>query len=266
MQKNAFTAFNLKADEFELFENLAKENDVIVNLFSESLTSKNAQNVETEFVSISYESKITREVLEVLQTKNVKLIKTRTIGFNNIDVQAANELGIEVQNTQYVTDGIAEHIIMLILMCMRQLNKIFDNAKENNFGLLPERSDGLHSKTVGIIGTGRIGKELIKRLNGFECEIIANDKLKTDGIKYCELDELFEKSDIIIPLTPLTSETEHLINENSISKMKKGVLIINCSRGALLKRRICLKDLIAEELDMPLWMLLKTMSLFFTMI
>lgn len=181
--------------------------------------------------------------LQILKSNGAKLIALRSAGFNHIDLEAARELGLRVVRVpEYSPYAVAEHAMTLILSLNRKIYRAYNRVREGNFSLDGLVGFDLHQKYVGIIGTGKIGTILAKILTGFGCKVLAfdqtiNPELVTIGVQYVELDELLKKSDIISLHVPLTPETHHLINPESLSLTKAGVMIINTGRGALIDTR-----------------------------
>ena len=188
-------------------------------------------------------------VLEGLHKRNIHAIFLRCAGFNNVDLDIAKSLGIHVYRVPaYSPEAVAEHAMALILCLSRKIHKAYTRVRDNNFSL--ERLTGftLHGKKLGIVGTGHIGKCLAKIALGFGCHILAFDvkpdeELVKMGVRYCSQEELFEKSDIISLHVPLLPETKHMINKKSMACMKDGVMIINTSRGALIRTKDVIKAL-----------------------
>ncbi|MFV7782518.1 2-hydroxyacid dehydrogenase [Shewanella marisflavi] len=180
------------------------------------------------------------EVLVELAKNGTKIIAMRCAGFNNVDLDAATRLGIRVVNVPaYSPESVAEHTVALMLTLNRKVHKAYQRTRDANFSLEGLVGFNMHGRTVGVIGTGKIGVATIKILLGFGCTVVAYDpypnQLVTDmGIDYLPLDELYAVSDIISLHCPLTKENHHLLNKGSFEKMKPGVMVINTSRGGLL--------------------------------
>jgi len=183
---------------------------------------------------------VNAQALDILKKENVKLVALRCAGFNNVDIEKAQELGIGVVRVPaYSPYAVAEHTLGLILSLNRKLHRAYLRVRDSNFALDGLMGFDIHNKNIGVIGTGKIGQVFINLMKGFGCDILAYDKypneeVKKQGVKYVELQELYAKSDIISLHCPLTYETYHLINEYAISAMKDNVMIINTSRGALI--------------------------------
>ncbi|WP_161891204.1 2-hydroxyacid dehydrogenase [Pontibacter russatus] len=180
------------------------------------------------------------DVQQVLAEQGVQLIALRCAGFNNVDLKAAGALGIKVVRVPaYSPYSVAEHTLALILTLNRKTHRAYNRVKEGNFALNGLMGFDLHGKTAGLIGLGKIGLVTAKILKGFGCRVLGYDIVKpaeSDGIgvEFCELDALYAQSDIISLHCPLTPATYHIIDSGSIQKMKRGVMLINTSRGALI--------------------------------
>ncbi len=189
------------------------------------------------------------EVLRELANRGIRTIALRCAGFNNIDLEVADELGITVARVPaYSPYAVAEHTMALILTLNRQTHRAFNRVREGNFALDGLLGFDLYGKTVGVIGTGTIGAVFCRIASGFGCRVLANDlaenqECKDLGVEYVDRDELLKNSDIISLHCPLTPETRHLINPDTIDKMKRGVMVINTSRGALLDTRAAIEGL-----------------------
>lgn len=185
-----------------------------------------------------------KEVLQKLSAIGIKHLALRSAGFNHVDIKAAYELGMKVARVpEYSPYAVAEHTVALMLALNRKLIKAHNRIRELNFSLEGLIGFDMHNKTVGIIGTGKIGRIVAEILHGFGCRIIAYD-IKMEniwaskyGVTYTGIDELCSQSDIITLHTPFTEQTRYLINRDRIAKMKKGVMLINTSRGALINTR-----------------------------
>lgn len=191
-------------------------------------------------VCIFVNDQLTAQAIEVLAAGGTKLIALRCAGFNNVDLEAAEKHGLTVVRVPaYSPHAVAEHTVALLLTLNRKIHKAYSRVRDGNLALDGLLGFDVHGKTVGIIGTGRIGYEVAKLMRGFGCELLGYDLYPSDacrevGVTYTDLPELFGQSDIITLHCPLTPETYHLINEESISQMKHGVVLLNTSRGALI--------------------------------
>ena len=178
-------------------------------------------------------------VIEELNRQGVKLILMRCAGYNNVDLKTAHKYGMKVLRVPgYSPEAVAEHAMALVLTANRHTHKAYIKCRENNFALNGLMGVNLYQKTAGIIGTGKIGQAMARICRGFGMKVIAFDLFPNkdlDFLEYVSLDELLETSDLISLHCPLTDETKHLINASSIAKMKDGVILVNTSRGGLIK-------------------------------
>lgn len=180
------------------------------------------------------------DVLSLLDDLGIRLIALRAAGFNNVDLEVAQNLGITIVRVPaYSPYAVAEHTVAMILALNRRIHRAHDRVRDGNFALEGLLGFDLNGRTVGIIGTGKIGYITAKILMGFGCKLLAydpypRDEYAAEGIQYVELSELFGQSDIISLHCPLTPDTYHLINADSLNQMREGVMIINTSRGALI--------------------------------
>jgi D-lactate dehydrogenase len=184
--------------------------------------------------------KLNRQVLEALAAKGIKMIALRCAGFNNLNIEAARELGIRVCRVPaYSPEAVAEHALAMVMTLNRKTHKAYNRVREQNFSLQGLLGFNLYQKTVGVIGTGNIGKAFCRIMLGMGCKVLAFDliadkDLEAAGVAFLPLIELLQQSDIISLHCPLTEQTTHLIDKNTISYMKKGVMIINTGRGKLI--------------------------------
>lgn len=200
-----------------------------------------------EAICVFVNDKIDQPILKELHKNGTKLIALRCAGFNNIDIKAAQEIGITVMRVPaYSPYAVAEHTLALILTLNRKIHKAYNRVRESNFSLDGLLGFDLYGKKAGIIGTGKIGKLVAKILSGFGCEILLYDPFPDDHLeygKYYDLKTLLNNSDIISIHCPLNDKTKHLINKESITLMKDGVMIINTSRGAIINTKDAIQGL-----------------------
>lgn len=194
-----------------------------------------------EAICVFVNDKVDEQAIEKLSENGVKIIALRCAGYNNVDLKAARDKDIKVVRVPaYSPEAVAEHAVALIMTLNRKIHKAFNRVREGNFSIEKLTGFNLHNKTIGVIGTGKIGVAFCNIMLGFGCKIIAydlyeSDSLKEKGVLYASMDELLEKSDIISLHCPLTPQTKHVLNREAFFKMKEGVMIINTSRGALIK-------------------------------
>ncbi len=234
------TVYNCRSfDEKELFEQYGKELGIELVLCSDAPDAENAALAkESECIDI-LTSKMPEELLKVFADYGVKYITTRTIGYDHIDVKAAGRLGMTVANAPYGPCGVADYAVMLILMTIRKMKRIMERTNIQDYSLMGIQGRELKDLTVGVIGTGRIGKTVLKNLSGFGCGLLAydlyeSDEVKRSGIPYVSLEEMWKRADVITLHAPLTDENYHMINSGTIAKMKDGVMIVNTARGGLI--------------------------------
>ena len=193
-------------------------------------------------------------VIDKLAEMGVKVIALRCAGFNNVDMKYAFGKIHVVRVPAYSPYAVAEHTMALLLTSIRRIHKAYNRSKEFNFSLNGLTGIDLYGKTVGIIGTGKIGKVFINICRGFGMKVLAYDKYPDrsiedeNRIKYVSMDEIFTNSDIISLHCPLNDETYHLIDENAIDKCKKGVIILNTSRGALVDAEALLNGIKSRKI------------------
>jgi len=187
--------------------------------------------------------------IEALKAIGVPMIALRCAGYNNVDLHIADKLGIHVVRVpSYSPYAVAEHTIALMLSLNRKIHRAYSRVRDGNFSLQGLTGFDMHGKTVGIVGTGRIGSIVANILQGFGCKLLAfdtveNAALKKVGVQYLPMNELLAQVDIISFHCPLTPETFHLINEDTLKLMKEGVMIINTSRGAIVDASAAIKGL-----------------------
>ena len=201
-------------------------------------------------VCVFVNDKVNAAVVEKLYEYGVKLIALRSAGYNNVDVKAAFGKIHVVHVPAYSPYAVAEHAIALLLTSVRRIHKAYNRTREFNFSLSGLTGFDLHGKTVGVIGTGKIGQIFIQICRDFGMKVIAYKRNPPgDGeIDYVPLDELFSQSDIISLHCPLTEETRHMIDAAAIGKMKKGVILINTSRGGLIDAEALLEGIKARKI------------------
>lgn len=232
-------AYEVREDEKKDFARMAEKLQVEIELHDEVPGPDTAALAEgCEGVTMLGMGKINKELLDMWKSMGVQCISTRTIGYNHIDTDYAKEIGMQVCNAAYPPSGVAEFTLMLMLMCLRNYKQSLWRGQVNDFALQGLQGKEIGSMTVGVIGTGKIGAQVIKYLTGFGCRILAYDMYPNaalkDVVEYVELDELFAKADMITLHTPLLDSTYHLVNAETIAKMKDGVVLINCARGELM--------------------------------
>ncbi|MGC8765408.1 MAG: 2-hydroxyacid dehydrogenase [Brevinematia bacterium] len=243
--------YDSKPYDIEYFEANNKEYGYELKFFKEKLDTEtvllaNGYNVVCLFVN----DDVNEKVIKKLKEYNIELIALRCAGYNNVDLKSAlNERIHVVRVPAYSPYAVAEHTVALMLTLNRKIHKAYLRTRELNFSINGLLGFDMHGKTVGVIGTGQIGKVVIQILNGFGMKIIAYDLYRDEdfarkaNFEYVGLDGIYSESDIITLHCPLTPETKYIINKDSISKMKDGVMIINTSRGKLIDTRALIDGL-----------------------
>ncbi|MFR9165148.1 MAG: 2-hydroxyacid dehydrogenase [Dysgonomonas sp.] len=244
--------FDAKNYDIETFNSVNKNYGFELKFHKEHLDINNvilAMNCDA--VCIFVNAVVDAEVIDKLVSYGVKLIALRCAGFNNVDLKAAKDKIRVVRVPEYSPHAIAEHTLALMLCLNRKVHRAFLRTKDNNFSLNGFMGFDMNEKTVGIIGTGKIGKTVAQILKGLGMNVIAydlypnEDFAKQIGFKYVSLDELYKESDIITLHCPLTKETEYIICNESLTKMKDGVMIINTGRGKLIHTKHLIEGLVS---------------------
>lgn len=195
---------------------------------------------DADAVCVFVNDKVNAAVIDQLKAQGVKFIALRCAGFNNVDLEAAKHAGLHVCRVPaYSPEAVAEHAAALILTLNRKTHKAYNRVREQNFALQGLMGFDLHGKTIGVVGTGKIGQAFCRIMLGFGCrvlafDVIANRDMEAIGVQYVPLIELLQQSDIVSLHTPLNDQTRHLVNEDTIKYLKQGVMLINTSRGALI--------------------------------
>lgn len=225
-------------DEKKWFDHYSKELGMELVLCRDAPSLENIHLAEGCACMNILTSKMTRELIAKFHEAGVRYLATRTIGYDHIDVEAAKEFGIQVANAPYGPDGVADYTVMLILMSLRNMKRIIERTNIQDYTLKGSLGRELKDLTVGVIGTGRIGRTVVRDLSGFGCQILAYDLYPNEEAgryaQYVPLEELFARADVITLHTPLTEENYHLVNEKTMSGMKDGVVIVNTARGPLI--------------------------------
>lgn len=236
--------FSTKIYDKDYFDRYNKENAQDFTYFEAPLNVKTANLTQGyDAVCVFVNDKLDGGTIDAIAKNGVRLIVLRCAGFNNVDLDAAKRNGISVRRVPaYSPEAVAEHAVALMLTLARKTHKAYNRVRENNFSL--ERLNGINinGRTVGVVGTGKIGQAFARIMMGFGAKVIAYDvfeseALKAMGVQYRSLNELMCESDIISLHCPLTPETKYIINRDTISVMKPGVMLINTSRGALVNTK-----------------------------
>lgn len=228
------------------FDKLAPTYGAEVRYLEPKLTQHTAMLAQgCQVVCAFVNDDITAEVIQALCEQNIRLIALRSAGYNNVDYKAAFGKIHVVRVPAYSPESVAEHAAALLLSVNRKIHRAYVRTRENNFNISGLMGFNLHGKTAGVVGTGKIGKAFVRIMQGFGMRVIAYDPYpdETLGAEYMALDELLAQADIISLHSPLTNETKHMIDEKSIKHMKKGVLLVNTSRGPLVDTKALIQGL-----------------------
>lgn len=233
--------FSTKFYDQELLDiaNASRHQIVYYSQGLDSTTLGWAKNCDAVCILIS--DKVDAGMINMLSELGIKLLTLRSAGFDNVDIAAAEKVNMAVMRVpSYSPESIAEHAAALVLSLARKIHKAFNRVRDNNFSLDNLLGFTLLGKTVGVIGTGKIGRSFCRIMLGFGCKVIAYDIKQSEwvvnnGIDYVSLDKLLASSDIISLHCPLTEETRYIFNKQSFDKCKRGFMLINTSRGGLIK-------------------------------
>jgi D-lactate dehydrogenase len=236
------TFFSTQAYDKVFFEKYNTDFGYSLEFFETQLNVQTVKLIQdTDVVCVFVNDVVNATVITELAAKKVKIIALRCAGFNNVDLEAAKNCGIKVCRVPaYSPEAVAEHAMAMILTLNRKTHKAYNRVREQNFSLNGLLGFDLHGKTIGIIGTGNIGKAFAKIVKGFGCKVMAYDivtdaEMEKDGVIFASLETIFKESDVISLHCPLNELTKHIINEKSIASMKDHVMIINTSRGGLIE-------------------------------
>jgi D-lactate dehydrogenase len=197
---------------------------------------------------------VDRAVIEQLAKGGTRLLALRSAGYSHVDVEAAADLGIAVAHVpRYSPFAVAEHTVALILALDRKIYRSYARVREGNFSLDGLLGFDLHGRTVGVVGTGAVGRQFARIMLGFGCEVVAfdpveNDDLRSDGVRYAPLADVFAEADILSLHSPLTPATHHLIDARAIARMRPGLMLINTSRGGLIDTEAVIDGLKSERI------------------
>ena len=233
--RRGITVYGCGRDEAVLFREIAPHFGVLPTITEAGVSEA---TIDLAFgnrcISVGHRSAITNETLLALSQAGVTYISTRSIGYNHVNVQYAESVGIVVENVPYSPDSVADYTLMLMLMAVRNAKAMVRSTDVHDYRLTDVRGKELRDLTIGVVGTGRIGAAVIDRLWGFGCQKLACDIRPRTSADYVPLDDLLQQSDIVTLHIPLDADTRHLLDRQRIEKMKHGAFVINTGRGALL--------------------------------
>jgi D-specific alpha-keto acid dehydrogenase len=230
------TVYSCEPDEAALFAALSPRFGIVPALLPAPVTPVTANAAAgTRCVSVGHKSEVGRATLDALGAVGVRYLSTRSIGFDHIDLAAAEDAGIVVENVVYAPDGVADFTLMLMLMAIRGAKETARAAERHEFRLRETRGRELRDMTVGVVGVGRIGAAVIERLRGFGCRVLACDNGRGAAVaaERVPFAELLRASDVVTLHVPLTAGTRHLIGRAELAAMKPGAFLVNTARGAL---------------------------------
>lgn len=249
------TFFSAQPYDIQFFEQENNQHGFELDFYDVQLRSHTVQLAEgATVVCIFVNDHCHAGIIEKLAAQGVQLIALRCAGFNNVDLQAAAAHGIRVVRVPaYSPQAVAEHAVALLMTLNRKTHKAYNRVREQNFALNGLLGFDVYGKTVGVVGTGNIGQAFARIMLGFGCrvlafDLIANQELAAAGVEYTDLGTLFGASDIISLHCPLNDHTRHLINADSLGQMKKGVVLINTSRGGLVNSKDAINALKSGQL------------------
>ena len=225
-------------DEAMYFEQYGKEYGIEIGYTTEAPTLENANlAIGSEYISI-VTTCISEALVKRFHEMGIKMISTRTVGYDHIDLKAAKECGMKVGNATYSPNCVADYSIMLMLMAIRKVKFIMQKATMNDFSLVGNIGNELRDLTIGVLGTGAIGETVIRYLSGFGSRVLAYDKWEKESVKqyatYTDLPTIWKECDLITLHMPLNDNNYHMINKDALDAMKDGVVIINTARGGLI--------------------------------
>lgn len=230
--------FRCRPDERPLFEKYAAQYGVELVISTEAPSTANVSLVrDCEAVSVITNA-VPGEIIDLWHSYGVRVISTRTVGYEHVDYRRAAELGIVVSNVSYTPHTVAEYTVMTILMAIRRMKTILIRYMGQDYSLDGIRGRELCNMTVGVVGTGRIGEMVIRNLSGFGCRILACSPTEKESVKthaeYVDLDTLWRRCDLITFHVPATEETFHMVNREALRRMKDGVVLVNMARGSVI--------------------------------
>ena len=248
--------YDTKSYDREYFEQAEGAGQLNCRFHEFRLTSETVSTAEgAQAVCVFVNDQLDAECLKKLSRTGIKLIALRCAGFNNVDLAAARSLGIGVVRVAaYSPYAVAEHTIALLMSLNRRIHKAYNRVREHNFSLAGLVGFDLHGKTVGIVGTGRIGQIMAQIVRGFDVKVIAYDPRPapewavTHGITYVDFSELLVVSDVVSLHLPLTPQTRFLLNPDTLAKMKRGAILLNTSRGKLIDTTALIQALKSGQL------------------
>lgn len=230
--------YESRADEQAELQRQSQALGVTLEISNEVPSLSNAGLAQgCQGVSILGQGRIDAPLLDAWYDLGVRYLSTRTVGYDHIDLAHAKALGMRVCSASYAPNGVADFAVMLILMCLRHYKQAMWRGQVNDFSLGGLQGREMKDLTIGVIGTGKIGAQVVRNLSGFGCRILAYDLRRNPAVEalvsYVDFDTLLSQADVITLHMPLLDSNYHMVDRASIAKMKDGVVIVNCSRGEL---------------------------------
>ncbi|WP_017445251.1 2-hydroxyacid dehydrogenase [Gayadomonas joobiniege] len=249
-QVNLAIFSNKPYDKLYFNQALKNGSNISIDYFSEPLSVRTATMAKGfDAVCIFVNDKADHACLSVLKQLGVNIVLLRCAGYNQIDLAAAKTLGIQVARVpEYSPEAVAEHCLAMILCLNRKLHKAYNRIKEDNFSLQGLLGFNISGKTIGVVGGGKIGLAFVKLLTGFNCKVLLTDPEQNPqalayGASYVDFYTLIKHSDIISLHCPLNNQTKHMFNQKNIMQLKKGVMLVNTSRGGLIETQAIIQAL-----------------------
>jgi D-lactate dehydrogenase len=243
--------FDTKPYDVEAFKRFGEASNIKFKFLETKLNEDTVQLANgCDGVCVFVNDTVNSNVIDRLYEMGIRIIALRCAGYNNVDIRHAfNKIHV-VRVPAYSPYAVAEHAMAMLLTQVRKIHKAYIRTRDFNFSLNGMTGFDLKDKNVGVVGTGKIGRVFIDICKGFGMNVLAYDKfpIKDSGINYVSLDELFEKSDIISFHCPLTEETNHMLNSESLKKLKDGVIIVNTSRGALIDTEALIEGIRSKKI------------------
>jgi D-specific alpha-keto acid dehydrogenase len=233
---HGITVYACEQDEADLFNELSPHFGIVPTITRAVVSATTVISApRNRCISVGHKSELTGSMLRALKAAGVEYISTRSIGFDHIDLDAAESLAITVENVVYAPDGVADYTLMLILMAIRNVKHVVSSAEKHDFRLASVRGNDLRDLTVGVLGVGHIGQAVVRRLQGFGCRVLAynNERKAAVAAEFVSLDELLRESDIVTLHMPLNRDTHHFIGREQLEAMRQDAFLINAGRGAL---------------------------------
>ncbi len=241
-----FAFFDTKPYDIDNFKKYGSAANVEFTFYESRLSTDTAELARgCDGVCIFVNDKATREVIDLLAERGCRMLALRCSGYNNVELAYAEQKMCVAHVPAYSPHAVAEHAMAMLLTSIRRIHKAYIRTRDFNFSLRGMTGFELHGKTVGVIGTGRIGRAFIDICHGFGMKVMAYDKYpdRSSTIPYVGVERIFSESDIISFHCPLTKETYHMLNSETVKLLKRGVVIVNTSRGALIDSEALLEGI-----------------------